>query len=305
MGQSSRLQGSGAFSIATGLGAGPQTRGAGRRVRRPARCGGWIVSDDKRSGPDPTATAAPSTTSPRKRSRSSRRASTRAVSTRRSSSASMTPPGLCSPGPRRGHGPLARLYRGETRFDFVGRRKIWFSISTAIIVLGIISIVLRGGLNLGIDFKGGYEWTIQAPGVTQTQATDALKGTGVIDPTVQLLGTRGPADDQRAVGPEQAEPGPADAVSTNVQKALVEVAAAHTPKTGPPHAPPRRPPPSRRRPPRPRRAPPRGIHHDLGAHDDDHVGGQQPCPGAARQGQCDQRRAPRGAPPSPTRRSRR
>ena len=38
--------------------------------------------------------------------------------------------------PRRGHGPIARLYRGETRFDFVGKRKIWFSISTAIIVAG-------------------------------------------------------------------------------------------------------------------------------------------------------------------------
>jgi preprotein translocase subunit SecF len=91
--------------------------------------------------------------------------------------------------PRRGHGPIARLYRGETRFDFVGKRRIWFAISTLIIVLGIVSIIVRGGLNLGIEFKGGTEWTIAAPGVTQTQAVDALKGTGVIDPTVQLLGS--------------------------------------------------------------------------------------------------------------------
>ena len=89
----------------------------------------------------------------------------------------------------KGHGPIARLYRGETRFDFVGKRKIWFSISAAIIVLGIISIILRGGLNLGIEFKGGTEWTIAAPGVTQTQATDALNGTGLVDPTVELLGS--------------------------------------------------------------------------------------------------------------------
>ena len=33
--------------------------------------------------------------------------------------------------PPQGHGPIARLYRGETRFDFVGKRQIWFSISTA------------------------------------------------------------------------------------------------------------------------------------------------------------------------------
>ena len=91
--------------------------------------------------------------------------------------------------PRRGHGPIARLYRGETRFDFVGKRRIWFGISTVIIVLGIVSIILRGGLNLGIEFKGGTEWTIAAPGVTQAQAVDALKGTGLVDPTVELLGS--------------------------------------------------------------------------------------------------------------------
>ena len=85
--------------------------------------------------------------------------------------------------PRRGHGPIARLYRGETRFDFVGKRRIWFAVSTIIIVVGIVSIILRGGLNLGIEFKGGTEWTIAAPGITQSQAVDALRGTGVIDPT--------------------------------------------------------------------------------------------------------------------------
>ena len=93
--------------------------------------------------------------------------------------------------PRRGHGPIARLYRGETRFDFVGKRRIWFALSTLIIVLGIISIVVRGGLNLGIEFKGGTEWTIAAPGITQTQAVDAMKGTGLVNPTVQLLGSGG------------------------------------------------------------------------------------------------------------------
>lgn len=91
--------------------------------------------------------------------------------------------------PRGGHGPIARLYRGETRFDFVGKRKIWFSVSALIILLGILSIILRGGLNLGIEFKGGTEWTIAAPGVTQTQAVNAINGTGLVDPTVQLLGS--------------------------------------------------------------------------------------------------------------------
>jgi preprotein translocase subunit SecF len=86
------------------------------------------------------------------------------------------------------HGPFARLYRGETRFDFVGRRRTWFTMSTLIIVAGIVSIILRGGLNLGIEFKGGIEWTVSAPNVTQVQATDAMQSAGLSSPIVQLLG---------------------------------------------------------------------------------------------------------------------
>jgi preprotein translocase subunit SecF len=48
---------------------------------------------------------------------------------------------------------VRRLYRGETQFDFVGKRKIWFTISAIIIIAGIVAIGVRG-LNLGIDFKG-------------------------------------------------------------------------------------------------------------------------------------------------------
>ena len=109
--------------------------------------------------------------------------------------------------PRRGHGPIARLYRGETRFDFVGKRRIWFSISTLIILLGIVSIILRGGLNLGIEFKGGTEWQIPAPGVTQAQAVSALQGTGVIDPTVETARDRQQPDAQRPVGSQPPVPG--------------------------------------------------------------------------------------------------
>jgi preprotein translocase subunit SecF len=125
--------------------------------------------------------------------------------------------------PRRGHGPVARLYRGETRFDFVGRRRIWFGISALIIAAGIVSLGVHGGLNLGIEFKGGTEWTIAAPGVTQTQAVDAMKGTGLIDPTVQLLGsgnkqTLTVQSDINRLSEHQQE-----AVSKNVQKAMHEL----------------------------------------------------------------------------------
>jgi SecD/SecF fusion protein len=45
-------------------------------------------------------------------------------------------------------------------FDFVGRRKIYYTISTVIIVLGFIFYFKNGGLRLGIDFKGGRTYIV-------------------------------------------------------------------------------------------------------------------------------------------------
>ena len=129
--------------------------------------------------------------------------------------------------PRRGHGPIARLYRGETRFDFVGKRRIWFGISTLIIVLGIVSIILRGGLNLGIEFKGGTEWTIAAPGITQSQAVDALKGTGVIDPTVELLGSGNRQTLNVQADLNKLSQANQNQVSQNVQDAMLRLTGHH------------------------------------------------------------------------------
>lgn len=46
-------------------------------------------------------------------------------------------------------------------FDFVGRRKLYYAISTVIIVLGIVFYFKNGGLNLGVDFKGGRTYQVQ------------------------------------------------------------------------------------------------------------------------------------------------
>lgn len=45
-------------------------------------------------------------------------------------------------------------------FNFVGRRKIYYTISSVIIVLGFIFYFKNGGLNLGIDFKGGRTYIV-------------------------------------------------------------------------------------------------------------------------------------------------
>jgi preprotein translocase subunit SecF len=89
-----------------------------------------------------------------------------------------------------GRNPRAfmRMYRGDTRFDFVGRRRLWFLLSGIIIVAGLVSLGTRG-LNLGIDFKGGTAWTVLAPGVSQTQAQNAVQAAGLNSPTVEILGS--------------------------------------------------------------------------------------------------------------------
>ena len=57
------------------------------------------------------------------------------------------------------HGRFRRIYYGETRIDFVRRRRIWFTISAIVILVGAISLGVRG-LNFGIDFVGGTSWTV-------------------------------------------------------------------------------------------------------------------------------------------------
>lgn len=46
-------------------------------------------------------------------------------------------------------------------FDFVGRRKIYYAISTIVIILGIVFYFKEGGLNLGVDFKGGRTYQVR------------------------------------------------------------------------------------------------------------------------------------------------
>ncbi len=46
-------------------------------------------------------------------------------------------------------------------FNFVGRRKLYYAISSLIIVLGIVFYVKNDGLNLGVDFKGGRTYIVK------------------------------------------------------------------------------------------------------------------------------------------------
>jgi len=62
-----------------------------------------------------------------------------------------------------------RLYSGETSFDFIGRRRRWYSISAIFILASIAALVIQG-LHLGIEFKGGSSYTVNKSGISVEQA---------------------------------------------------------------------------------------------------------------------------------------
>jgi preprotein translocase subunit SecF len=81
-----------------------------------------------------------------------------------------------------------RLYRGETSIDFVGKRRRWYGFSGLLIVLSAVVLGTQG-LNLGIEFKGGSEFSISKPGVTVEQGRAAIEEAGVPgESVVQIVG---------------------------------------------------------------------------------------------------------------------
>ncbi|GAA4290548.1 protein translocase subunit SecF [Mycobacterium paraffinicum] len=63
------------------------------------------------------------------------------------------------------HSFLSRLYTGTGAFEVVGRRRLWFGISGAIVAVAVLSILLRG-FTFGIDFNGGTTVSMPAAGAT-------------------------------------------------------------------------------------------------------------------------------------------
>jgi preprotein translocase subunit SecF len=81
----------------------------------------------------------------------------------------------------------ARLYRGEVSYDFIARRKVWYSISAALLVISIVSLLtLR--LTLGIEFRGGAEFRVQSPTASQDAARSTVSSIVHTEVLVQSVG---------------------------------------------------------------------------------------------------------------------
>ncbi len=52
------------------------------------------------------------------------------------------------------------LYTGARSINFVGRRRIWYSIAAVMVLLSVVIPIARGGFVLGIEFRGGSEFQV-------------------------------------------------------------------------------------------------------------------------------------------------
>jgi preprotein translocase subunit SecF len=84
---------------------------------------------------------------------------------------------------------FTRLYRGETRINFIGTRRRWYLASAILMVVCALSFVFRG-FNYGVEFAGGTQFQIKAAGTNltadkvNTAFTDA--GTPPADPPQEV-----------------------------------------------------------------------------------------------------------------------
>ncbi|MGC4112639.1 MAG: protein translocase subunit SecF [Nocardioides sp.] len=75
------------------------------------------------------------------------------------------------------------LYSGRRSIDFVGKTRIWYAVSGVIIIAAVLGLYTRG-LNFGLEFRGGAQFTVSMPSSQVTQANadklrDDVSNTGI------------------------------------------------------------------------------------------------------------------------------
>lgn len=81
------------------------------------------------------------------------------------------------------------FFRSQTQFPFMATRRIWYTLSVALVIASLVLFFTRG-LNLTVDFTGGtnVEATFSAPADVE-RVRAALEEAGFKEPVVQVFGT--------------------------------------------------------------------------------------------------------------------
>jgi preprotein translocase subunit SecF len=113
-----------------------------------------------------------------------------------------------------------RLYRGETRINFIGSRFRWYAASGVLILVCVLSFVFRG-FNEGVEFKGGSTFQIPVSGtsITASQANTAFVNAGFAPAEApQVVGSG--SSKQIVVNTETLNPAQQDQVVASVAQQL-------------------------------------------------------------------------------------
>jgi len=110
------------------------------------------------------------------------------------------------------------IIRSGTTFDFLGKRKLCFGVSSGVILLGLLSLFMHGGPRYGIDFAGGTLIQVRfAQPVPTEDIRAALDGVVPGKPVVQTFGEA----NEFIVQLEQSDEG-LEGLSSRVHDALAE-----------------------------------------------------------------------------------
>lgn len=77
------------------------------------------------------------------------------------------------------------LIKPDINIDFIGRRKLAVVVSLAMILVGVVSLIAKGGPNYGIDFAGGmlvqvkFEQDTTAPAIREALSSVELGAVGI------------------------------------------------------------------------------------------------------------------------------
>ena len=83
---------------------------------------------------------------------------------------------------------MDRLYEDERGYDFIGRTKLWYGITAALIVAAVAAILIRG-FSLSIDFEGGTTLSMPARDLKEDEVSQVFEdSTGVEPEQVHIVG---------------------------------------------------------------------------------------------------------------------
>ena len=110
------------------------------------------------------------------------------------------------------------IIKRVTEFDFMGKKTTATWLSCAIILIGVISIMMHGGLKYGIDFAGGtlIQLKFKNPPVIE-EIRDGLRTIGLGDSTIQEFGSK----NHILVRVERSE-GKLEEIGTKIKNSLTE-----------------------------------------------------------------------------------